>query len=207
MEPFTIFESTALPLDIDNVDTDQIIPARFLSRKRTEGLANFCFHDIRYNEDGSLKEDTALNNPEYAQAKILIAGAIFGSGSSRESAVWALNDPHESVRPSGFKCIVAASFGDIFFNNATKNGVLPVILPLEKLEQLKGIVKSDSTTLVKVSLEEQSLSVGSLRFRFEIDPFRKNCLVRGLDDVALTKENASECEAFEKQYRLTYSWM
>jgi 3-isopropylmalate/(R)-2-methylmalate dehydratase small subunit len=207
MEPFVTLKAVAVPLEVQNVDTDQVIPARFLTRKRAEGLPRFCFYDLRYQEDGS-KTDISINDPAFAQAEILVAQSIFGSGSSRESAVWALTDRLEDVQPSGFRCIIAGTFGDIFFNNASKNGLLPVQLPVEACLGLQEQLLASPGATVEVSLPDQVVVFpdGSVH-PFKIDAFRKTCLLRGVDEVKLTQELNSEFTNFEDDYNKEQPWL
>lgn len=207
MQPFVTLKAIAVPLEVQNVDTDQVIPARFLTRKRSEGMPRFCFHDLRFAEDGS-KTDIALNDPRFAKAEILVAQSIFGSGSSRESAVWSLIDRLDEVQPSGFRCVIAETFGDIFFNNASKNGLLPVQIPVEDCVALQNQLLTSPGSTVEVSLPDQIVTFpdGTVH-RFEIDEFRKTCLLRGVDDVSLTKELTREFSEFEEKYYSENPWL
>ncbi len=208
MEPFTCLEAPGAPLDVDNVDTDQLVPGRFLNRPRADGLAQFCFRDLRYGADNAPRPDFSLNRPEFRDARILVAGAIFGSGSSRESAVWALIDPHPDIRPSGFRAVIAASFGDIFFNNACKNGLLPVQLPADACAQLRAEVHASPGAAIRVDLVTQEVRFpsGALH-RFEIDEFRKTCLLNGHDDIGLTLQFKEAIEAFEARALAETPWL
>ncbi|MFO7620540.1 MAG: 3-isopropylmalate dehydratase small subunit [Bacteroidales bacterium] len=172
-----IVESTCVPLPYENVDTDQIIPARFLTATSREGFGDNLFRDWRYDKNGHKNMDFVLNDPSY-QGEILVAGKNFGCGSSREHAVWAVHD-------YGFKAVVSSYFADIFRNNALNNGLLPVVLPGKIFEELLNLVKAEPETKVKIDLQEQLftiLSIG-LSIRFDINPYKKECLLNGLDDI------------------------
>jgi 3-isopropylmalate/(R)-2-methylmalate dehydratase small subunit len=176
-DKFIILESTCVPLSLENIDTDQIIPARFLSATTREGFGDNLFCDWRYDKDGNVNEDFVLNNPKYS-GKILVAGKNFGCGSSREHAVWA-------VAGYGFKAVVSSFFADIFKNNSLNNGVLPVVVPQDFLENLLGIINNNPETVVRINLENQALEIlqeGS-SVSFEINPYKKECLIKGLDDI------------------------
>lgn len=186
MEPFKKRTARALPLRAENVDTDQIIPARYLTAVTKEGMGEGLFNSWRYNADGTSKPDFALNKPQFAGAEILIAGRNFGSGSSREHAVWALTD-------YGFRCVITPSFADIFFNNSLKNGLLPVALPEETVNMLLDLVEEEPDTQITVDLENQTVTLpDGQQLGFDIDPFRKMCLLQGVDDLGylLAKEEA-----------------
>ncbi len=195
MEPFAVLTTTALPLRIENADTDQIIPARYLTAVTKEGMGDGLFSAWRYLADGSPNPDFALNAPEYTGAQILIAGRNFGSGSSREHAVWALTE-------YGFKCVIAPVVADIFYNNSLKNGLLPIALPEETVATLWDLVEEDPTTIITVSLPEQTVRLpDGQSFRFEIDPFRKHCLLHGVDDLGYILSKQEEVAAYEAQPR------
>lgn len=186
MQPFNTLAATAVPLRMENVDTDQIIPAKYLTAVTKEGMGLGLFSWIRYNADGSPKADFVLNQPEYSGAEILIAGRNFGSGSSREHAVWALTD-------YGFCCVIAPAFADIFYNNSLKNGLLPVSLPEETVNMLWDLVEEEPETAITVSLEHQTVSLPDGQVHhFDIDPFRRLCLLNGVDDLGyiMSKEAA-----------------
>jgi 3-isopropylmalate/(R)-2-methylmalate dehydratase small subunit len=188
MDEFQKLTATAMPLRAENVDTDQIIPARFLTAVTKEGMGDGLFNAWRYNADGSPKPDFVLNQPEYNGAEILIAGRNFGSGSSREHAVWALTD-------YGFRCVITPGFADIFFNNSLKNGLLPVALPEETVNMLLDLVEEEPTTRITVDLENQTVHLpDGQQLGFDIDPFRKMCLLQGVDDLGyiMAKEAAIE---------------
>jgi 3-isopropylmalate/(R)-2-methylmalate dehydratase small subunit len=195
MERFTVLSSTAVPLRIENADTDQIIPARYLTAVTKAGMGDGLFSAWRYQRDGTPNPEFALNKPEYAGAQILIAGRNFGSGSSREHAVWALTE-------YGFKCVIAPVVADIFYNNSLKNGLLPIALPEEVVANLWDLVEEDPTTPITVSLPEQTVSLpDGQTFRFEIDPFRKLCLLNGVDDLGYILQKEADISRYETQPR------
>jgi len=201
MEPFKPLQAVAAPLAVSNIDTDQIIPARFLWRKRSEGWGHLLFNDLRFNDDGSPRAHFVLTRPEYRDAQILVADRNFGCGSSREHAVWALYD-------YGIRTVIAPSFGDIFFNNSLQNGFLPVVLPDATVEALLAALEQAPGTQIGIDLVAQHVSVpdGALH-GFEIDPFRKECLLAGADEVAFTLSLGNQIDAFEKAYGRKVSWI
>jgi len=174
---FEILNSTCVPLPYENVDTDQIIPARFLSSTSREGFGENLFRDWRFNKSGMKNMEFSLNNPEYS-GKILVAGKNFGCGSSREHAVWAVYD-------YGFRAVVSSFFADIFKNNALNNGLLPVVIPEELLADLLELIKNRPETIVTIDLEQQLVTIPAIgaTSRFEINQFKKECLLKGLDDI------------------------
>jgi len=191
MEPFNTIIGIAAPLDRANVDTDQIIPKQFLKRVERTGFGEFLFYDWRYHEDGSVCPGFELNAPGYHGASILIAGKNFGGGSSREHAPWALLD-------YGFRAIIAQSFADIFFNNCFKNGILPVVLPEETVNFLMAKAKQHPGYKLMVDLEAQKIAdTDGFEVNFDIDPFRRHCLLNGLDDVGLTLQYATDIDVYE----------
>lgn len=191
MEAFTVHTGVVGAMDRANVDTDQIIPKQFLKRIERTGFGQFLFFDWRFNDDGSDNQEFELNQPEVAGASILLAKRNFGSGSSREHAVWALTD-------YGIRCVIAPSFADIFFNNSFKNGMLPIVLPAETIEQLFANCSIGRTELT-VDLEKQLITgEGGVEIPFEVDGFRRHCLLNGLDDIALTLEHQDKITAFEE---------
>ncbi|MDB4863397.1 3-isopropylmalate dehydratase small subunit [Pirellulaceae bacterium] len=191
MEAFTVHNGVVGAMDRANVDTDQIIPKQFLKRIERTGFGQFLFFDWRFNDDGSDNQEFELNHPEVAGASILLAKRNFGSGSSREHAVWALTD-------YGIRCVIAPSFADIFFNNSFKNGMLPIVLPAETIEQLFAHCSTGRTELT-VDLEKQLITgEGGVEIPFEVDGFRRHCLLNGLDDIALTLEHQDKITAFEE---------
>ena len=174
---FNILETTCIPLPLENVDTDQIIPARFLSATSREGFGENLFRDWRYDKSGSKNNTFVLNDPKY-NGQILVAGKNFGSGSSREHAVWAITD-------YGFKAVVSSFFADIFRNNSLNNGLLPVVVPEKFLKDLLELIQNEPQTRVRIDLEKQDISVLSAgeSVSFEINPYKKECLLKGLDDI------------------------
>lgn len=191
MEKFTTLTSTAIPLNIENVDTDQIIPARFLKATDKKGFGDNVFRDWRFHKDGSVNESFILNNKAY-NGSILIAGDNFGCGSSREHAAWA-------IVGYGFKVVVSSFFADIFKGNALNNGLLPVQVSKDFLEHLLKEVTSNPETLVKVNLEQQTISIegSDLSETFAIDPYKKTCMINGYDDIDYLINNKKLIEAFE----------
>jgi 3-isopropylmalate/(R)-2-methylmalate dehydratase small subunit len=189
VRPFSRQTGLVATLDRVNVDTDQIIPKQFLKRIERTGFGQFLFYDWRFNPDGSLKTEFELNQPRFQGATILVARANFGCGSSREHAPWALLD-------YGFRSIIAPSFADIFYNNCFKNGMLPVVLSEEQVEKLFGRAAASPGYELTVDLERQWVTDdGGLRFSFDIDPFRRECLLKGLDDIGLTLRHEDKiCE-------------
>lgn len=198
MKPFTTLTAIAAPLPLMNVDTDMIIPKQFLRTIKRTGLGQSLFNDLRYDEGGKPKADFVLNNAPYDKAEILVAGENFGCGSSREHAPWALLD-------FGFRCVIAPSYADIFYNNCFKNGILPVIL---KQEQVDAVMEDARAGLdITVDLPAQIVRSGNREFRFEMDPFRKRCLVNGLDDIGLTLEKAADIAAYETKVGNERPWV
>ena len=193
MDKFTTFTSTVLPMNRSNVDTDQIMPKQFLKRIERSGFGQFVFFDWRFLEDGSENPDFELNQPQYRGASILLARRNFGSGSSREHAPWGLAD-------YGFKVLIAPSFADIFFNNAFKNGILPIVLTEEQVEDLFQRTARFENYQLTVDLENQTLTdEHGLKLAFEVDAFRKYCLLNALDDISLTLLHEDEIAAWEKK--------
>jgi 3-isopropylmalate/(R)-2-methylmalate dehydratase small subunit len=201
MIPFTTLTAAAVPMDLQNIDTDRVIPARFLLKPREAGYEKFFFHDLRFNADGSENGDFILNQAPYRQAKILVTAENFGCGSSREGAVWALMD-------HGFRCVVGPSFGDIFFENCFKNGVLAVVLPAPAAAAIRRQLQARPGATIGVDLEGQTLTApdGALH-HFEVDPFRKQSLLKGQDEIALTMEYAPAIEAFEARRAVAMPWL
>jgi 3-isopropylmalate/(R)-2-methylmalate dehydratase small subunit len=194
MKPFKKFKGIVAPLDVPNVDTDQIIPKQFLKRIERTGFGQFLFYDWRFLEDGSENPEFVLNQPRYRGATILLAEENFGSGSSREHAPWALGD-------YGFKAIIAPSFADIFSNNCLKNGILTIVLPHEKVRELFKRTSSHEGYSLTVDLEAQKIwDDYGWEAQFEIDPFKKKCLLEGLDDIALTLEHEDKIRAYESTH-------
>lgn len=201
MEKFDKLNSRAAPLDMINVDTDIIIPKQFLKTVKRTGLGVSAFYNIRYDDDGNELPDFVLNKPEYKGAEILITGENFGCGSSREHAPWAILD-------MGIKCVIAPSFADIFFNNSFKNGILPIELPQEQVDALMQEAKDHPDALIEVNLEKQTITRGNkFSFDFEIDPFRKHCLLNGLDDIGLTLQKGTNIDSFEADRAKDRPWI
>ena len=190
MRPFHCEHGVVIPLDRSDVDTDQIIPKQFLKRIERAGYGTFLFNDWRYDDNGAERPEFVLNRSEYRSGTLHVAGRNFACGSSREHAVWALND-------QGIRAVIAPSFADIFRNNALKSGLLPVILPEDQVRQLLDVATEEPGVVGIVDLEEQSVKVGDLSFRFEMDPFERRCLLDGLDDVGLSLIHEPAISAFE----------
>ena len=201
MQKFTQLTAVAAPLNLTNVDTDMIIPKQFLKTIERTGLGKALFFEMRFNEDGSEKPDFVLNQPAWRKAEILVAGKNFGCGSSREHAPWALLD-------FGIRCVIAPSFADIFHNNCFKNGILPIALPQEDIDKLMDDASRGANATISVDLEKQEIRGpdGGL-IRFDIDPFRKHCLINGLDDIGLTLEKSSAIDSFEKKQGSDQPWL
>ncbi len=193
MEPFDTHTGIVAPMDRVDIDTDQIIPKQFLKRIERTGFGQFLFFDHRFRDDGTPNPDFVLNRPEYEGASILVAGRNFGTGSSREHAPWALLD-------YGFKCIIAPSFADIFYNNCFQNGVLPVVLPQETIDRIMVAARETFGYTLAVDLEAQRVwdSDEEVMVGFDIDPFRRESLLKGLDDIGLTLQVEHKIAAFER---------
>ena len=201
MDKFTTLTGVAAPLPLINVDTDMIIPKQFLKTILRSGLGANLFDEMRFDQDGTEIADFVLNKPAYRDAKILVAGENFGCGSSREHAPWALLD-------FGIRCVVAPSFADIFYNNCFKNGILPIVLPQEDVDKLMDDAERGANAVLTVDLEKQVITGpdgGSVSF--DVDPFRKHCLLNGLDDIGLTLEKADAIDAFEARMDATTPWL
>jgi len=201
MEAFTSLTALAVPLELPNIDTDQIIPARFLWRSRASGYGDLLFNDLRHTPDGGLEPGFVLNQPRYAGARILVAERNFGCGSSREQAVWALHD-------AGFRAVIAPSFGDIFYNNCCKQGLLPVVLPEEKVAALRAEVIAAPGEAMLVDLETLRIEgPGGFRAGFEMAAFRRRQLLDGLDEIAFTLGFAPQIAAFEAGFEQAMPWL
>jgi 3-isopropylmalate/(R)-2-methylmalate dehydratase small subunit len=200
-EPFGLLTATALPLALDNIDTDQIIPARFLKITTRDGLGDACFADLKNDANGQPRADFTGNDPRYAGAHILVARDNFGCGSSREHAPW-------SLRAMGFKAIVATSFADIFNNNALKNGLLPIVLPANIVATLLEAIPQHPTATITVDLANQTIAfspeLGVAQQSFAIDPFRKACLLNGVDDIGFSLTYSDAVKSFEATYESQY---
>jgi 3-isopropylmalate/(R)-2-methylmalate dehydratase small subunit len=201
MQPFTTLTGTAAPLPMINVDTDMIIPKQFLKTIRRSGLGKSLFFEMRYDDQGREVGNFVLNRPAYRHAKILIAGDNFGCGSSREHAAWALLD-------FGIRCIIAPSFADIFFSNCFKNGILPIVLPREQVDLIMAIAEDGAPATFTVDLERQEIALpDGCTVDFEVDSFRKACLLGGLDDIALTLQKGDRIADFEARQKSTWPWL
>lgn len=202
MPPFTTITATAAPLPLMNIDTDMIIPKQFLTTIARTGLAEGLFYEMRYTVEGARVEDFILHQPGYDKAQILVAGDNFGCGSSREHAPWALLD-------FGIRCIIAPSFADIFYNNCFKNGILPIALPQEKVDVLMQAATAGSSNRFTVNLQTQTITVDGIDapIDFDVDDFRKRCLLEGLDDIGLTLEYANDIGAFEEKQKGQLGWL
>ena len=200
MQKFTTLSAVAAPLPMINVDTDMIIPKDYLKTIERTGLGKGLFAELRYRDDGSPNPDFVLNKPAYRNAQILVAGDNFGCGSSREHAPWALLD-------FGFRCIVAPSFADIFYNNCFKNGILPIKLTQSEIDKLLDDASRGANATITVDLPNQEIRGpdGGV-IKFDIDPFLKRCLMEGLDDIGLTLEKAHHIDAFETEHRTRRPW-
>ena len=201
MDKFTVLEGVAAPLKMINVDTDMIIPKQFLKTIKRTGLGSALFHEMRTKEDGSENPDFVLNKPAYKKAQILVTGANFGCGSSREHAPWALLD-------FGIRCVIAPSFADIFHNNCFKNGILPIALPQEDIDKLMDDAERGANAVVSIDLEKQEIrGPDGGMIKFEIDDFRKQVLLNGWDDIGLTMRAEDKIDAFEKQQHVQAPWL
>jgi 3-isopropylmalate/(R)-2-methylmalate dehydratase small subunit len=201
MEKFTVLNGVAAPLNIVNIDTDMIIPKQFLKTIKRTGLGKSLFYEMRFTQDGQELPDFALNKPAYRNAEILVAGDNFGCGSSREHAPWALLD-------FGIRCVIATSFADIFYNNCFKNGILPIVVSAEDQKKLLDDASRGSNATLSVDLPAQTIrGPDGGTIKFEIDAFRKHCLLNGLDDIGLTMEKADSIAAFEKKNAVSHSWL
>jgi len=201
MQKFTSLTGVAAPLPMINVDTDMIIPKQFLKTIKRTGLGKNLFDEMRYTPDGKEKPDFVLNRPAYRKATLLVAGANFGCGSSREHAPWALLD-------FGIRCVLAPSFADIFYSNCFKNGILPIKLPQSEIDKLMDDAERGANAVISVDLERQEIrGPDGGCIRFDIDPFRKHCLLNGLDDIGLTLEKTPSIESFEATNKSAQPWL
>lgn len=201
MQPFTKLTAVAAPLDMANIDTDKIVPARFLRKLRGPGYERLFFHDIRFDADGNEKPDFVLNQAPYRNARILVAGANFGCGSSREAAVYVMYD-------YGIRSVIAPSFGDIHYGNELQNGMLPVILPDGTCQKLRQQLRDEPGAPITIDLELQTvMGPDGSTYRFDIDPNHKERLLEGLDDIGLVMQNISEIEAFEQRHHSELPWL
>ena len=198
MEKFNILKGIPAHLSMINVDTDMIIPKQFLKTIKRTGLGKSLFYEIRYDEDGRKIKEFILNQEPYNNSSILLVGKNFGCGSSREHAPWALLD-------FGIKCVIGPSFADIFYNNCFKNGMLPIALDGKKIEEL--IQYSKRKENIEINLTEQQIMFGNKRIKFEIDPFKKKCLLNGLDDIALSLEQTEKISSYENKLKKNKPWI
>ena len=201
MQKFNNLKGVAAPFNFMNVDTDKIIPKQFLKTIKRTGLGKHLFDEMRFKDDGSEREDVILNQPPYRSSSIIVAGDNFGCGSSREHAPWALSD-------FGIKCIISTSFADIFYNNSFKNGLLPIKVSAEDREALMADAKDRENPELEIDLPSQEIRRpnGSI-IKFEIDPFRKKCLLEGLDDIGLTMQKSDEIKTFENNMSSQRPWL
>ena len=200
MEKFNVLEGIAAPMPLINIDTDMLIPKQFLKTIKRTGLGENLFFEMRYDQNGNEIKDFILNKEHYKDASIIVGGANFGCGSSREHAPWALKD-------FGIKCIISISFADIFFNNCFKNGILPIIVSEEIHQNLMKDAEVERTSYMKIDLENQKIIRNNEdQVDFEVDEFKKYCLLNGLDDIGLTLKNSDKIRGFEKEYSDKFSW-
>ena len=199
MQKFTTLAATAASLPLINIDTDMIIPKQFLKTIERTGLGKNLFCEMRFDLEGNEIADFVLNKPEFRHAEILVARDNFGCGSSREHAPWALLD-------FGIRCVIAPSFADIFFNNCFKNGILPIVLPHEKVEELLEIAAATDNQIT-IDLPKQEVRAANKIYKFDVDSFRKHCLLEGLDDIGLTLQKAGEISNFEEKNRSQTPWL
>ncbi len=199
MEKFNKITAVAAPMPIINIDTDMIIPKQFLKTVKRTGLGANLFDEMRFNLDGSEVADFVLNREPYRNSGIIVAGENFGCGSSREHAPWSLVD-------FGISCVIAPSFADIFYNNCFKNGILPIKLEQEKVDELMQVAGSDNPEIT-VDLESQTIIAANKKYEFELDPFRKKCLLEGLDDIGLTLAKVTGIDSFEEKNKQDMPWL
>ncbi|MGO4851806.1 3-isopropylmalate dehydratase small subunit [Phaeovulum sp. W22_SRMD_FR3] len=200
MDKFTKLTGIAAPMPLLNIDTDMIIPKNFLKTIKRSGLGVNLFDEMRYNLDGSEIESFVLNQPAYRKAEIIVAGDNFGCGSSREHAPWALLD-------FGIRCVISTSFADIFFNNCFKNGILPIVMPKDVVDALMKDAENGANARLTVDLEEQTVTApDGTAYPFEVDAFKKHCLLNGLDDIGLTLEKAASIDAYEAKLAQSQPW-
>jgi 3-isopropylmalate/(R)-2-methylmalate dehydratase small subunit len=201
MEKFTTLEGVAAPLPMINVDTDMIIPKQYLKTIHRTGLGKALFDEMRHNPDGSDNPDFVLNKPAWAKAQILVTGENFGCGSSREHAPWALLD-------FGIRCVIAPSFADIFYNNCFKNGILPIKLPQSDVDKLMDDAERGANAVVTIDLQAQEIrGPDGGMIKFDVDPFRKQCLLNGWDDIGLTLRAEDKISAYEKDHKAQAPWV
>ncbi|MEO9900187.1 MULTISPECIES: 3-isopropylmalate dehydratase small subunit [Alphaproteobacteria] len=201
MDKFTKLSGVAAPMNIMNIDTDMIIPKNFLKTIKRSGLGKHAFAEMRYNDDGSENPDFVLNKPAYRKSQVIVAGENFGCGSSREHAPWALLD-------FGIRCVISTSFADIFFNNCFKNGILPIKVTQEQLDELMDDAEKGSNAVLEIDLENQEIGrPNGEKISFDVDSFRKHCLLNGLDDIGLTMAKGDSIESFEEKRKADRPWL
>jgi len=201
MDKFSTLSGVAAPMPLVNIDTDMIIPKQFLKTIKRSGLGVNLFDEMRYDDNGDELPEFVLNKPAYRNAEIIVAGDNFGCGSSREHAPWALLD-------FGVRCVISTSFADIFYNNCFKNGILPVVLPQDAVDALMEDAERGENARIAVDLEAQIVTGSDgTEYGFEIDPFRKHCLLNGLDDIGLTMEKAASIASYEKKHQASMPWV
>ncbi|MFH5773015.1 3-isopropylmalate dehydratase small subunit [Paracoccus broussonetiae] len=201
MDKFTTLTGIAAPMPLVNIDTDMIIPKQFLKTIHRSGLGKNLFDEMRYDSEGNEVPDFVLNQPAYRQSQIIVAGDNFGCGSSREHAPWALMD-------FGIRCVISTSFADIFFNNCFKNGILPIVMPKEVVDVLMEDARKGANARMTVDLENQVVTTSDGQsFAFEVDAFRKHCMLEGLDDIGLTMEKSGSIDSFETQMAQSRPWV
>ncbi len=201
MDKFTKLSGVAAPMNIMNIDTDMIIPKNFLKTIKRSGLGKHAFAEMRYNDDGSENPDFVLNKPAYRTSQVIVAGENFGCGSSREHAPWALLD-------FGIRCVISTSFADIFFNNCFKNGILPIKVTQKQLDELMDDAEKGSNAVLEIDLENQEIGrPNGEKISFDVDSFRKHCLLNGLDDIGLTMAKGDSIESFEEKRKADRPWL
>ena len=201
MDKFTTLTGIAAPMPLVNIDTDMIIPKQFLKTIHRSGLGKNLFDEMRFNTDGTEVADFILNQPAYRQSQIIVAGDNFGCGSSREHAPWALLD-------YGIRCVISTSFADIFYNNCFKNGILPIVMPQEIVDVLMEDARKGANARMTVDLENLTVTTSDGQsFGFELDPFRRHCLLNGLDDIGLTMEKSASIDVYETQMAQSRPWV
>ena len=201
MQKFTTLSAVAAPLPMVNVDTDMLIPKQFLKTIERTGLGKHLFDEMRYTQDGKELPDFVLNKPAYRKAQILVTGQNFGCGSSREHAPWALLD-------FGIRCVIAPSFADIFYNNCFKNGILPIVLPQDDIDKLMDDASRGANAVVSIDLEKQEIrGPDGGTIKFDVDAFRKQCLLNGWDDIGLTMRREKQIDDFEAKRRASSPWL
>ncbi|MBT3649573.1 MAG: 3-isopropylmalate dehydratase small subunit [Rhodobacteraceae bacterium] len=201
MDKFEKLSGIAAPMPLINIDTDMIIPKVFLKTIKRSGLGVNLFDEMRYQDDGSENPDFVLNKPQYRETEILVAGDNFGCGSSREHAPWAIKD-------FGIRCVISTSYADIFFNNCFKNGILPIVLPKAQVDVLMKDAEKGSNARIEVDLDAQTVTTSDGEtFSFEVDAFKKHCLLNGLDDIGLTMEKAASIDAYESKLQVSHPWV